>query len=421
MLRSFFPVPKLFFGSAVLWPLLAVLVWYFTPLSEWSLIMDWARSVTVEPVTGERAPFLTAGKLYTYIYILFCGVAFAVFWTVFNRNRWHRWSVLGSTFIIVWTYFNVQISVFLNDWYGRFYDFLQQALTEPGSVTMGEFYSQLSTVLPLLLFNIFALVLIDFFISHYLFRWRTAMNDYYAHYWPQVRHIEGAAQRIQEDTQRFARIMEGLGVSFVRSIMTLIAFLPLLYTLSQNVTELPFFGAVNGSMVYVALISAAMGTVLLAVVGYRLPGLEFNNQKVEAAYRKELVYGEDSADHCAPPTLASLFSDVRSNYFRLYFNYLYFNVARYLYLQGANFVPLIALGPTIVAGTITFGIFTQINNAFNQVENSFQFLANSWTTIIDLISIFKRLAHFEMAIEATGMPIAPDEVPTLKEFLQPAE
>ncbi|MEM1364626.1 MAG: peptide antibiotic transporter SbmA [Pseudomonadota bacterium] len=421
MLRSFFPVPKLFFGSAVVWPLFAILIWYFTPLSDWSLMLDWARSVTVEPVEGERPPFLTAEKLYTYLYIIFCGVAFAAFWTVFNRNRWHKWSVLGSTFIIVWTYFNVQISVFLNDWYGRFYDFLQEALTNPGSATMGDFYGQLSTVLPLLLFNIFALVLIDFFISHYLFRWRTAMNDYYAHYWPQVRHIEGAAQRIQEDTQRFARIMEGLGVSFVRSVMTLIAFLPLLYTLSQNVTEIPFFGAVDGSMVYVALISAALGTVLLAVVGYRLPGLEFNNQKVEAAYRKELVYGEDSADHCAPPTLASLFSDVRTNYFRLYFNYLYFNVARYLYLQGANFVPLIALGPTIVAGTITFGIFTQINNAFNQVENSFQFLANSWTTIIDLISIFKRLAHFETAIEATGMPVAPDEVPTLKEFLQPAE
>jgi peptide/bleomycin uptake transporter len=35
-----------------------------------------------------------------------------------------------------------------------------------------------------------------------------------------------------------------------------------------------------------------MGTGLLAV-GIKLPGLEFKNQRVEAAYRKELVYGED--------------------------------------------------------------------------------------------------------------------------------
>jgi peptide/bleomycin uptake transporter len=422
MLRSFFPSPKLFFGSALGWTLLMVLLWYFSGISNWSVMIDWATGIVPTPIEGERPPFLTAQKLWTYVYIIFSGLMFAAFWTVFNRNRWYRWSVLGSTFIIVWTYFSVQVSVFLNDWYGNFYDFLQQALSEPGSVTMAEFYGKLTTVIPLLLFNIMALVLIDFFISHYLFRWRTAMNDYYAHYWPKVRHIEGAAQRIQEDTQRFARIMEGLGVAFVRSIMTLIAFLPLLYTLSARITEVPIFGQVDGVMVYVALLSAAFGTVLLALVGVRLPGLEFNNQKVEAAYRKELVYGEDSAERCSPPTLADLYNGVRRNYFRLYFNYLYFNVFRYLYLQGANFVPLIALGPTIVAGTITFGIFQQINNAFGQVENSFQFLANSWTTIIDLISIFKRLATFEAAIEASGMDIQADQVPQLSEFLTaPAE
>ena len=49
-------------------------------------------------------------------------------------------------------------------------------------------------------------------------------------------------------------------------------------------------------MVWVALISAIGGTVLLAGAGIRLPGLEFNNQKVEAAYRKELVFGEDHAE-----------------------------------------------------------------------------------------------------------------------------
>ena len=50
------------------------------------------------------------------------------------------------------------------------------------------------------------------------------MNEFYVSRWKQVRHIEGASQRIQEDTMRFAAIMEGLGVAFVDSIMTLIAF-----------------------------------------------------------------------------------------------------------------------------------------------------------------------------------------------------
>ena len=349
-------------------------------------------------VEGERPPFLTPDKILIYIYMFFAGFGFAIAWMFLDKNKWSRWSVLGSTIIILITYYNVQLSVFLNDWYGGFYDLLQKALSEKGSVTLDEFFGELMTVAPILLVNITVLVLLDFFVSHYVFRWRTAMNNYFMQYWPKLRHIEGAAQRVQEDTQRFARIVEGLGVSFVRSMMTLIAFLPLLYTLSQNVTELPFIGAVDGSMVYVAIMSALLGTVLLAVVGIKLPGLEFNNQKVEAAYRKELVYGEDSADRAEPATVKELYEGVRKNYYRLYFNYLYFNVARFAYLQGSSFIPLVALGPTIVSGTITLGIFTQINNAFDRVEESFKFFANVWTTIIDLISIYKRLISFENVI-----------------------
>lgn len=228
------------------------------------------------------------------------------------------------------------------------------------------------------------------------------MNDYYMTHWQSLRNVEGAAQRVQEDTMRFASIMEGLGSAFVSSIMTLIAFLPLLWTLSTNITELPLVGAVNGSLVFLALMSAMFGTVLLAAVGYRLPGLEFNNQKVEAAYRKELVYGEDNPERADPPTVQLLFSGVRRNYFKLYFNYLYFNVFRYAYLQGANFIPLIALGPTFVAGVITFGLYQQISNAFGRVENSFQFLVNSWTTIVELMSIHKRLKAFESRIDTSS-------------------
>ena len=61
------------------------------------------------------------------------------------------------------------------------------------------------------------------------------MNDYYVERWNKLRKIEGASQRVQEDTMRFASIMENLGVSFLDSIMTLIAFLPVLAALSVHV------------------------------------------------------------------------------------------------------------------------------------------------------------------------------------------
>ncbi|MEP0233052.1 peptide antibiotic transporter SbmA [Roseibium sp.] len=321
-----------------------------------------------------------------------------MFRSFFQNPKWFLWAYIGSVLILGVTWYKVQLDVQINEWFGSFYDIVQKSLSEPGSITFPEYMAEMMTFFRIAGIYIIIAVILDFFIKHFIFRWRTAMNNYYMGHWQVVRHIEGASQRVQEDTMRFARIMEGLGVSFMRSIMTLIAFLPLLWTLSENVTELPWIGAVSHSLVYVAILSAASGTVLLAAVGFKLPGLEFQNQKVEAAYRKELVYGEDNEERADPPSVAELFGNVRKNYFRLYFHYLYFDVARWSYLQATVLVPYIALGPTIISGAITLGVMQQIVRAFGRVESSFQYLVNAWTTIVELISVYKRLRAFESHI-----------------------
>src|ERR1700754_1529185 len=139
-------------------------------------------------------------------------------------------------------------------------------------------------------------------------------------------------------------------------------------------------------------------------MGIRLPGIEFFNQRVEAAYRKELVLGEDDPDRADPPTVQALFSDIRRNYFRLYLNFMYFNIGRIVYLQTDVIFPYILLGPTIVAGKITLGSLNQILNAFTQVRNAFQYLINSWSTIVELISIYQRLRAFEARIGGEDLP-----------------
>lgn len=139
------------------------------------------------------------------------------------------------------------------------------------------------------------------------------------------------------------------------------------------------------SEVKVTILWALFGTIGLALIGIRLPGLEFQNQMVEAAFRKdggkgvrsiyhlmfpgflsfpililrhseplilppllffcslfsvfdphalrrleELVYGEDDERHAEPDVVKSLFGAVRDSYFRLYFNFMYFDVAKQL-------------------------------------------------------------------------------------------
>ena len=317
----------------------------------------------------------------------------------FVQKKWFLWSIFGSIFILVSTWYQVQLDVKINEWFGEFYDTLQKALTTPNSVSETEFIGYLFTFAKIAALWILIAVFTGFFTSHWVFRWRTSMADYYHEQWLKARLTEGASQRVQEDTRRFAATMETLGVSLLDSFLTLVAFLPILWELSKPIKVLPFIGEVDHALVYVAVIFALFGTALLAAIGIKLPGLEFNNQKVEAAFWKELVFGEDHEDRAKPPTIVELFNNVRRNYFRLFFHYMYFDIAKWSYLQFGVLVPYMALGPTIVSATITLGVMQQIVRAFGRVESSFQFLVRSWSIIVELISIYKRLVAFEKALK----------------------
>lgn len=410
MFHSFFPRPKLFFGSAVVWTAICMAAWY-------AFFRDLGPTFSLGPLLGfhypvpvpedadaiARGAFEQANNLaidiWLYQYMIVAGAIFATVWYRIQPHPWFRWSVVVSSIILFVVWFQVQLDVMINVWFGTFYDMIQQALAEPQSVTIDEYFGQLLTFLTIAMVYITVAVLNAFVVQHYIFRWRTAMNDFYVANWPRLRKIEGASQRIQEDAMRFATIVERLGVSLVDSVMTLIAFLPILWGLSTYVKELPIIGEVPQALVIVAITWSVFGTALLALAGIRLPGLEFRNQRVEAAFRKELVLGEDHEDRAQPPTLDLLFAEVRRNYFRIYLNYLYFNVARYGYLQAGVLIPYVALAPTIVAAGFTLGVMQQILRAFGRVESSFQFLVSSWTTIIELISIYKRLKAFEATLE----------------------
>jgi peptide/bleomycin uptake transporter len=400
---SFFPNPRIFFWSAGLWTAIAMIVWYSIGRSM-GAAFGLAPAAAGTPTVIGVSVFWSHEFLWFYLYYWAVAGLFAAFWFIYSPHPWATWSILGSALIIFATYYQVQVSVAINDWYGPFYDMVQAALSKSRPVTLGEFYAGLLSFAGIASVAVVIAVLTRFFVSHYIFRWRTAMNDFYMSHWNTLRTIEGASQRVQDDTMRFSSTMESLGVSLIDSVMTLIAFLPVLLRLSASVTELPLIGEVPYSLVIAAIVWSLFGTAFLAGVGIMLPGLQFRNQRVEAAYRKELVYGEDDARRAQPPTVAELFANVRRNYFRLYFHYMYFNIARILYLQTDNIFPYIVLAPTIVAGKITLGPLQQILNAFAQVRSSFQYLVNSWTTIVELLSIYKRLRGLDATIRGEPLP-----------------
>jgi len=318
----------------------------------------------------------------------------------FTQKKWFLWSILGSLFILISTWYQVQLDVRINEWFGEFYDTLQKALTTAGSVTEKEFYSYLFTFAKIAGLWIIINVITTFFTEHWVFRWRTSMADYYHKNWHKARFIEGASQRVQEDTLKFARFLETLGTGFLDSLMTLVAFTPILWTLSKQITVLPIIGEVNHALVWVAVLAALGGTIMLVAAGIKLPGIEYNIQKEEAAYRKELVLGEDNSDKANPISINQLYDKVRLIHYKSYFHYLYFNAVKWSYLQVMVIVPYIALAPTIVTGAITLGFVQQIARAFSKVETSLQYLVRNWHYIVEFLSVWKRLSEFEAKLES---------------------
>lgn len=411
MFKSFFPNPKLFFLSVIIYAAICCTVWYAFNLEIGQFLgFDLTEA---EPEIGLKH-FVSDSFLFFYCFYLVATALFAIVWFTISPHRWQWWAIPGSSLILFSTYFSVQLSVAINLWRRPFGDLLQSALKQPESDTVrtaeevakitSDFLELILVFAEIAFLAIAMFAATRFFVSHFIFRWRTAMNDYYTEQWDKVRHIEGASQRIQEDTMRFASIMENLGVSVVESVMTLFAFLPVLWGLSQYVVELPIIGSIPHPLVYASIVWAIFGTGLLAIVGIKLPGLKFKNQRVEAAFRKELVYGEDDSSRAQPLALKTLFTNVRRNYFRIFFHYTYFNVARMFFLQADNIFSVLILLPTIALGAITYGIFSQISSAFGQVSSSFQYLVHSWDTIIELLSVQKRLASFEAAMNDEPLP-----------------
>lgn len=384
-----------------------------------------------------------------------------MFSSFFYSKKWALWAYLGLFLLLLFLYAQTSLNVAINEWYRDFYNILQKpqnesiqnlspeflqkadekakkaledanfinkaslfyyqilnehffqskSIADKTGYDMSDFYKSIGVFLCIALPYVFISTLSVYFASIYAFKWREAMTFNYLTFWKNKDdNIEGSSQRIQEDVYNFSKIVESLGLAFVKALMILAAFIPILWTLSENVStvlfknlseESIFYFLKNmpGLLVYVALFISLGGIVISWFVGIKLPGLEYNNQKAEAAFRKELVFAEDNRkDYAKNETMIELFTGLKFNYKRLFLHYGYFNIWLIMFEQIIVIVPFLIMGPSLFAGAIGLGVVIQINNAFDQVRSSFSVFITNWTKITELRSIHKRLGEFEKHI-----------------------
>ena len=143
MFVSFFPRPLIFTLSAILWAAFTIGLWY-TYGHQLGELLGFNFQTSGEKIVG-AAVFWSSPFLWFYLYFVMAVGLFASAWMVLSPHPWSRWSIFGSALILFTSYFQVQVSVAINSWYGPFYDLVQAALSKSAPVTLAQFYVQLAT------------------------------------------------------------------------------------------------------------------------------------------------------------------------------------------------------------------------------------------------------------------------------------
>lgn len=314
----------------------------------------------------------------------------------FLDQKWLYWSYLGLTIIMLSIWFSVELKIQLNTWTGDFYNLIQTAFTKPKTINSLTIYkSCLSFILITLSYGILNEAL-SYFSKIYTFKWRTASNQFYLQQWEKINVVEGIAQRVHEDTARYAELIEILFQKIVKSILILFMFLPIVISLGQNVLEIPILGTTENAITKSCFFIVLLGSSLIAVSSKKIPQIEMNRQKQEAAYRKALVYEENEIKIKNSSQLEKIYNLIQKCYYKICQKYFFTNCIKELYIKFNYIMPYFVLTPTILSGLITLGIIKQIISAVSEVNDALACLIYAYQEIIEIIAIHLRLKEVDL-------------------------
>ena len=328
----------------------------------------------------------------------------------FSEDRWAAWGLLLA--VVLLTLGMVYLTVLLNQWNNTFYSALQDK-------DLVAFRGQLFRVTWLI--GIFILLAVyQAYLNQMLeIRWRRWLNDRYLRAWLAdgayyrmqlvARETDNPDQRIAEDVHLLAAHTLGLFTGGLRAIVTLVTFVAILWGLSGTLT-VPvgvFSITIPGSMVWVAVLYAIVGTWLTDWLGRPLVRLNFDRQRYEADYRFSLVrFRENTEGVALYHGEADEFRGFRKRFEHVVGNWwgimrrqkrmAYFTNG---YGLGAWIVPSIVAAPRYFRGEIGLGGLMQTTQAFQQVQDALSFFIQSYKEIAAWSAVVERLAGFERALE----------------------
>jgi len=345
-----------------------------------------------------------------------------------SEEKWRARAMLLG--IVALNLLYVYVAVLGNQWYGRFYDALQNK-------DAAVFWREVGVFGWIAFFNI-AVQVLKFYVTQLLqLRWRTWMTRDYLSRWMADRtfyHLELARyagndghapdnpdQRIQEDMQLFTDYTMTLSMGLLNAVVTLVSFVGILWTLSGSF-DFSVGGStyqIAGAMVWLAVAYCVVGTVITHFIGRPLIGINFRQQRFEADFRHHLVrvreYSEaialDKGEKVEHGQLDMRFGSVLRNYLQLIKQQKNLITFTSFFGQAAVIFPFLVAAPRFFSGAIQLGQLMQISSAFGKVQDSLSWFVDNYDRVAIWRATTDRLTSFDDAMRAharQSMPMARD-------------
>ncbi len=206
--------------------------------------------------------------------------------------------------------------------------------------------------------------------------------------------IDNPDERISQDINAFTRGALSYLLDILDSIITFVAFIGILWSISTP-------------LVIVTLVYSLFGTIVTVWFGKRLIGLNFNQLRREADFRYKLVHVRDHAEMIAffggeeqeSGQVRRRFNEAFNN-FNLLIGWqrnLGFLTTGYNYL--VVIIPSLVIAPLYFAGKVEFGVITQASMAFSQVLGSLSLIVSQFQELSAFVAEINRLGTFAEELE----------------------
>jgi putative ATP-binding cassette transporter len=332
-----------------------------------------------------------------------------------------RIAIAMVVFLVVINQAEVAIIVRLNFFNKAWFDAIERHDAE-------TFWKQLLFIFTPYAFIYVSMTVIELFVQQMLvIRWRTWLTNHFTSRWLahhnhyRVSLVEGQTdnpdQRISEDIFRFinggndgSSATYGLydfSILLISTVTTLVSFSIVLWSLSESFTFPGTDVAMPGFLFWVALIYAAVGTLVTHLIGRPLIRLYFQRQHMEADFRFSLArlreYTEQVAllggEDAEKNILGGRFGALVANYLAVTYRRMRVYGFTQMFSQLSPIIPFIFTAPFYFLRKIDLGTMTQTAQAFGQVAGALTFFVSYYMYLASFKSVVDRLNSFDMAID----------------------